>query len=353
GSLLIIEDFDESFFIERLKKIQGYQLNLLELGIYDKVINRFKTLIAQAKLLSETYDIYVTNPPYLGRKYQTMTTKEYLGKNYDDVKNDLFSSFISSSFRLTKEKGYIGFMTPQVWMFISSYEKLRKNIINNSNISSLIQLEYSGFEAAIVAICTFTFRNILNLSSNNLTVEYIKLTDFYGPKNQPIKVKEAVENKVNYRYTFNQNNYSKIPGSPIAYWVSESVIEVFELGTPTGSLLDASVGLFTTNNEKFLRIWWEVEYTDITFNAESVKDAISKEAQWVTYNKGGKKSDFYGNNDYIIDFSDGGKPISEYRKSKGQSYSLPGKDNYFKESITWSLITASGFSMRYREAGSI
>src|SRR5699024_10407452 len=124
-----IDDFDEEFLLERLEMIKNSDLNLLEIGIYDKIINRFKILLKQAKLLSRTYDIYVTNPPYLARKYQTPTTKKYLAKNYDDVKSDLFSSFIASSLRLTKENGHIGFMSPYVWMFISSHEKLRNKII--------------------------------------------------------------------------------------------------------------------------------------------------------------------------------------------------------------------------------
>src|SRR5699024_7379556 len=189
--------------------------------------------------------------------------------NYDNVKNDLFSSFILSSFKLTKEKGYIGFMTPQVWMFISSYEKLRSNIINNSNISSLIQLEYSGFEAAIVAICTFTFRNITDISKNNLTGEYIKHTDFYGPKSQPIKTKEAINNPVDYRYTFNQINYKKIPGIPMVYWAKNPILKTFEKGISLGDLIDVRQGLATTDNNRFLRLWWEVEYNNITFTAES------------------------------------------------------------------------------------
>jgi hypothetical protein len=225
GSLLIIEDFDEEFLRDRLKTIKNSELNLLEIGIFDKVIYRFETLIKQAGLLSETYDIYVTNPPYLARKYQTSATKKYLEEHYDDVKSDLFSSFIMSSFNLTKEDGHIGFMSPYVWMFISSHEKLRDKIISDSTFSSLIQLEYSGFEGATVPICTFTLRN----NNEDISGEYIRLSDFAGAKQQPIKAKEAIANpEVTYRYTFNQNNFKEIPGSPIAYWTSSIIINNFK-----------------------------------------------------------------------------------------------------------------------------
>src|SRR5699024_12338458 len=142
------------------------------------------------------------NQPYLGRKYQTSATQKYLSKNYDDVKSDLFSSFIMSSFDLTKEDGHIGFMSPYVWMFISSHEKLRNKIISDSTISSLIQLEYSDFEGDTVPICTFT----LQKKNKNIPGEYIRLSDFVGSRHQPIKAKEAIENlNVTYRYTFDQN----------------------------------------------------------------------------------------------------------------------------------------------------
>lgn len=230
GSLLIIENFEKTFLNERLKEIQGSQLDLLEIGIYDKVFNRFKILIKQAKLLSKTYDIYVTNPPYLGRKYQTVATRNYLDKNYDAVKSDLFSSFIVSSLNVTKKDGHIGFMSPYVWMFIASHEKLRNRVISDSTISSLIQLEYSGFEGATVPICTFTLRNM----NKDIPGEYIRLSDFVGAKQQPLKTKEAIINpEVTYRYTFNQNNFKEIPASPIAYWASDNLIKIFKEGDRT------------------------------------------------------------------------------------------------------------------------
>lgn len=350
GSLLIIEDFDEEFLRDKLKTIKNSELNLLEIGIFDKVIYRFETLIKQAGLLSETYDIYVTNPPYLARKYQTPATRKSLAKNYDDVKSDLFSSFIVSSLNLTRENGHIGFMSPYVWMFISSHEKLRNKIITDSTISSLIQLEYSGFEGATVPICTFTLRN----NSKEIPGEYIRLSDFVGAKQQPIKTKEAVANpEVTYRYTFNQYNFKEIPGSPIAYWASKPIIKSFQLGIPISELLDLPVGLFTTNNNKFLRLWWEPSLIEIDFNTESIKDSVNKKNKWVPYNKGGTRRQWYGNYDFIVNFIDGGKNISKYRDKKGQSYKLPGSDFYFKEAITWSDITSGKFSIRYRNKGSV
>src|SRR5699024_8696085 len=167
----------------------------------------FKNLIKQVKLMDCKYDVFITNPPYVGRRYIPSDLTMYLDENYPDVKADLFSAFVSSSFHNTKENGQIGFMTPYVWMFISSYEKLRNEIIENHTISSLVQLEYSDFDGATVPICTFTLKNY----NSKLNGEYIRVEDFSGSRNQPIKTLEAIKNpSVSYRYSFNQSNFNRI-----------------------------------------------------------------------------------------------------------------------------------------------
>lgn len=349
GSLLIIEDVDEEFLINRLETIKNSDLNLLEIGIYDKVINRFETLLTQAKLLSETYDVYVTNPPYLARKYQTPATRKYLAKNYDDVKSDLFSSFIVSSLNLTKENGHIGFMSPYVWMFLSSHEKLRNKIIVDSTISSLIQLEYSGFEGATVPICTFTLRN----NNKNISGEYIRLSDFVGAKQQPIKTKEAVANpEVTYRYTFNQNNFKEIPGSPIAYWTNRNILNTYSDDKYLSNIATPRLGMATANNDKFLRLWFEVSFENISMNSKSRQGSIDKSKRWFPYNKGGRFRKWYGNNDFLVDWENDGNRIRNFTDSKGKvrshNYNL---DYIFKPGITWSALSSGDFSARLFDYG--
>src|SRR5690625_1268782 len=148
-------------------------------------------------------------------------------------------------------------MTPYVWMFISSYEKLREKIINDRNISSLIQLEYSGFDGATVPICTFTLRNYHSGTDG----EYVRLSDFRGAANQPIKTLEAVQNPtVSYRYTFNQDNFNKIPGSPNAYWVSQELLVAFEEFNEVGFYGQTRKGMVTADNKRFIRHWSEVSF---------------------------------------------------------------------------------------------
>lgn len=349
GSLLIIEDFEEEFLRQRLQTINDSELNLLEIGIYDKVISRFESLIKQAKLLSKTYDIYVTNPPYLGRRYQTSATQKYLSKNYDDVKSDLFSSFIMSSFDLTKEDGHIGFMSPYVWMFISSHEKLRNKIISDSTISSLIQLEYSGFEGATVPICTFTLRN----NNENIAGEYIRLSDYVGAKIQPIKTIEAVKNpKVQYRYTFKQDDFREVPGSPIAYWVGENTIMAFSESPNLNDYAEPRQGLATANNERFLKLWHEVDIKKLGFNFSNSEKAKLSCMKWFPYNKGGTFRKWYGNNNHIINWENNGYEIKNYTFSNGKQRSvIRNSKYYFKKGLTWSSLTSGSISFRFTEEG--
>src|SRR5699024_3956075 len=179
----------------------------------------------------------------------------------------LFSSFIEYSFYATKENGQIGFMAPYVWMFISSYEKLRDKIINDRNISSLIQLEYSGFDGATVPICTFTLRNYHSGTDG----EYVRLSDFRGAANQPIKTLEAVQNPtVFYRYTFNQDNFSKIPCRPIAYWSSKRRREIYSSEIKLKKVSEPRTGIQTGKNDVFLKYWFEVSFFKIGINMKEV-----------------------------------------------------------------------------------
>lgn len=173
-------------------------------------------LVKQAQILAQKYDVVIANPPYMGSKYQTPVVKKHLKDNFKGYEKDLFSAFIIRNLQLAKEQGQLGFMTPFVWMFISSYENLRAKLIDEATITTLIQLEYSGFDGATVPICTFT------LSANHIkdyVGGYIKLSDFKGHQNQAPKTLEAIKNPdCGWFYNAKSDDFKKIPGSPIAYW---------------------------------------------------------------------------------------------------------------------------------------
>lgn len=332
GSLIKIEYHNEEFLKQRLIDIEEQPDDLFELDLKDRTLVLFKNLIKQVGLMDCKYDVFITNPPYVGNKYLTTEIALYLRENYADVKSDLFSSFIDYSMETTKENGQIGFMSPFVWMFLSSYEKLREKIINETTISSLIQLEYSGFDGATVPICTFTLRNF----NIDLEGEYVRLSDFTGVKNQPIKTLEAVQNPlVSYRYSFNQQNFNKIPGSPIAYWATKSIIKAFKNSIPLDRYGYSKKGLDTGNNNKYLRLWYEV-------SRESLN------SKWFPLSKGGAFRKWYGNQDYVINWKENGKELKNTANAN-----IRNEKFYFQKLISWSDLTSGDFGARFYQEGFI
>lgn len=327
GSLIKIESHDAVFLQERLQAIEQRSDDLFTLEMKDRVLSLFKELIKQVLIMDQQYDIFITNPPYAGNRYMTPEITTYINKNYPNVRSDLFSAFIEYSFSATKQNGQMGFMSPFVWMFISSYEKLRQNIINNRNISSLIQLEYSGFDGATVPICTFTLRNYYS----GITGEYLKLSDFKGSENQPIKTMEAVRNpSATYRYTFLQDKLLKIPGNPIAYWASNGIVRSFE-NKKFGDLFVSESLNLTGNNNKYLRKFWEVGHENIGIDLK-----------WLFYAKGGGFRKWSGNLIDVVNWSP--EAIQHYRTDKVARI-IP-EYLWYKKGITWGFITSGSPSFR-------
>ena len=321
GSLLKIKNYDYS----NLKKEITNNSTIFGIELREKVI----PLIKIAKILLNKYTIVVTNPPYMNNSVMSPNLKTYVESNYKDVKGDLFSSFIIKNEELCAENGLLGFMTPFVWMFISSYEKLRNNIIEKCNISSLIQMEYSSFEEATVPICSF----VLEKRKLEKSI-FINLTNYTGGmKVQENKYLEAIRDKKDIYYK-DISIFNKISSSPIIYWASNELIDIFEKYPIIGENYDAKVGIQTGNNDKFLRLWYEVE-----------KNKISK--KWFNHNKGGEFRKWYGNREYVINYENDGYELKNY-KINGRLASRPQNLEYnFRKSISWNLITSGTFSARY------
>lgn len=354
GSILRLEKVDKDLILEFVNDCppEG-QFVMGEVNI-EKTQEQLRNIVQVAVLLTQKYDVMVTNPPYLNKFAPKL--KKYIWDNYKDYKRDMFSVFIYHNIELCKPNGYSAYMSPFVWMFIKTYEDLRKHIIKTKHISSLIQMEYSAFEEATVPICTFVLQNMRSEEKGN----YIKLSDFRGGMEvQRVKTLEALQDsKCGYYYESNQDNFEKLPGSPVAYWASKNIIEAFEKGKQINSIIEPRQGLATTDNNKFIRLWYEVDHIKITFNVTSTDDSVKKKVKWVPYNKGGAKRQWYGNYDYVVDWSNNGEIIKEnvlkkYPYLKTPDFVVKNTDYYFKEAITWGLITTAGFSIRYRKPGSI
>ena len=309
-----------------------------------------RDILSVIEIVASKYTAVVTNPPYLN-KMSTVLDK-YVKKNYPDVKTDLFSIFIKMNSNMLVNGGYAGFMTPFVWMFIKSYEELRNFLITNKSISSLVQMEYSAFEEATVPVCCFTIKNARTERVGN----YFKLSDFRGGmKIQEEKVLEAIEDTtLEYFYQTNQENFMKIPGNPISFWVSENLIHDFVVGKRMDEIVQPKVGLQTGNNERFIRLWWEVNQDKVNYDAISIPDAVESGQKWFPYNKGGSFRRWYGNYDYVVNWENDGQEIRNFVDDKGKQRSVVRNPTfYFKEAITWSDITSGNFSLRYRVRGSI
>lgn len=353
GSILKLESIDKEILKREFNILkESFNNNEQETLIFNEdemiidineELELIESLIKQHIIMTDKFDITVTNPPYMGNSRMNGILKEYIDKNYSDVKSDLFAVFFIKCGEITKKKGYLAFMSPFVWMFIKSYEELRKIFIERKTISSLVQLEYSGFEDATVPICTFVLQN----SYTDKKGEYIKLSDFKGAKNQPIKTLEAVKNpNCNWRFQAKQKDFEKIPGSPIAYWVSDKVREIFEKNQKLGEVGEAKQGLATADNNRFLRLWNEVNYNKIGYNMSNSQEALESKKKWFPYNKGGEFRKWYGNQEYLVNWENDGYEIKNFKNAviRNPSY-------YFKESISWTDITSSGNSFRYYPKG--
>ncbi|SDC85400.1 MULTISPECIES: BREX-1 system adenine-specific DNA-methyltransferase PglX [unclassified Candidatus Frackibacter] len=344
GSLIDIEEFDKEFLENRLEKIKDRPAeDLFEAQSREKILYFLPYLIKQAEIMNDIYDVLVTNPPYIGSRYMNSKLKKFIRNNYPDCRRDLFAAFVKYSFKFVHKSGQLGFMSPFVWMFISSYEDFRTTIVEEKTISSLIQLEYSGFAEATVPICTFTLRN----SFLELPGEYVKLSDFSGVKNQSIKTLEAVKNpSVYYRYTSYSNKFTKISSTPIAYWASDKVRNIFEKGTSLSNISKPRQGLATGKNKRFLRLWSEVNINKIGFGLKNKVEAKKTNLTWFPYNKGGKFRKWYGNSEYIINWKNDGAALKKFEGSV-----LRNTDFYFKQGITWTDISSSKFGVRYTPVG--
>lgn len=345
GSIIQVSQVDFDALSERFTEIEE------DINIYKELaLSHLKPLVKVAEIMSNKYVVVATNPPYLN-KYDAKL-KAYINEKYKDYSGDLFSVFIYRSFDFCKKCGYSGFMTPYVWMFIKTYEKLRDYILKNKTITTLIQFEYSAFEEATVPICSFVLKNESSCSNGY----YFKLSDYIGGMEvQRDKVLEAQNNKeCKYYYESNQENFTMIEGSPIAYWVSDEMFRIFKETKSLKEYADAKVGLQTGENNIFLRLWHEVNIENVYFNAKTETEARKSGKKWFPYNKGGAYRKWYGNNDYIVNWENDGFEIKHFVNDKGKLKSRPQNTQYyFKEAITWSYITSSAFSARIKRQGYI
>ena len=357
GSILKLETIDKetlekefNLLKESLDNEQGtliFNEDELDINI-EEDLELIESLIVQHIALTNKYEAVVTNPPYMGGKGFSSKLKAYVEKNYKDTKSDLFAVFIERCNEFTKKNCYTSMITMQSWMFLSSFETLRKNIIEKTEIKSLNHLGTRAFsEIGGEVVSTVAWVSQKKNPKNDGT--YLRLVDY---NNADLKEEEFF-NKTNY-FQAKQKDFEKIPGSPIAYWVSNHTREIFEKNQKLGEVGEAKQGLATADNNRFLRLWNEVSYNKIGYNMSNSKEALESKKKWFPCNKGGEFRKWYGNQEYLVNWENDGYEIKNFYDEKGKLRSRPqNTEYYFKESISWGLITSGGSSFRYFPKGFI
>jgi len=295
-------------------------------------------IVSQAVVLAQEYDVVVANPPYMGNSGMNSVLKENVQSLFPNSKSDLFSIYIEKCLEFATENGSVGLVTPYVWMFLSSYEKLREKLVSSHTISSLVQLEYNAFAPACIPVCTYVLAKTHIPSHKG---NYIRLSDFKGHEIQAPKTLEAIKNKdCGWYYESNQENYKLVKGAPIAYWVSEKLISLFANFSPLTKYGKFVRGMASGDNNKFIRFWHEVSLDD-----------ISAGKTWAPYNKGGNYRRWFGNNSFVIKWESDGHEIKNFKDEKGKLRSRPqNTDLFFKPSLSYGSLTSSTPSIRFYDS---
>jgi type II restriction/modification system DNA methylase subunit YeeA len=313
---------------------------------------RVAAVLRMAEALSPKYHVVVANPPYMGGKGMNSRVADFLKDHYADVKSDLFAAFMVRNTQMTLKNGQLGFMTPFVWMFISSFEKLRLFLLENMTISNLVQLEYSGFDGATVPVCGFT---MVNASHPDFKGAYVRLSNFRGAAKQGPKTLEAIRNpQCGWFYRASAEELGKIPGSPIAYWASGPSARAFSQGENLASQFKPIQGLITGDMERFARVWHEINSNRFGRECPDRASAVETSCKWFPYNKGGPFRKWFGNNDFLVNWENDGAALKNFKDEKGKLLSRPQNEaTYFKAGLTWTAISSRYFAVRYSPPGFI
>ncbi|WP_067929228.1 BREX-1 system adenine-specific DNA-methyltransferase PglX [Alicyclobacillus shizuokensis] len=352
GSILKVQPLDLDFLEQRLDYFANnseYQGDLLDRISTSEALEKIPGLIMQARLMSRKYDVVCTNPPYMGSNGMNPALSDYLKQNYPDTKSDMSTVFMERGFDLCKPTGMMSMINIPVWMFLSSYEKLRKNIVETKTIINMLHLGRGVFGSDFGT----TAFVILNKNIEHYTAVYRKLYQKHGAVDSVERKEERFFEGVGY-YSTKQDDFSKIPGSPISYWTNSNVRSIFNEQLSLNQVGVAKQGLATGSNEKFLRLWFEVDFNKIGFNCASADKARESKLKWFPCNKGGEFRKWYGNNNHIINWENDGFEIKNFKDESGKLRSRPqNQEYYFREGLTWSTLTSAALSVRYTPTGFI
>lgn len=311
-------------------------------------LEQLRPLIQQTKLLAQTYACVVANPPYMGSAFFNDSLGKFITQNYTRSKSDLCVAFMERGLTLTEPNGLMAMINLQSWMFLSSYKDFRIWLLDNATIHSFVH-NGRGVWGSDFASCDFVIKNTKFI---NYIANYKKLFD----RNGEVNSNEAMSARAKLPTSIlaPQGKFAKLPGSPIAYWVSDKVADIFATYPPLSEFADARQGLATADNNRFLRLWHEVDYHNIGLDMANREQAQQSGLKWFPYNKGGEFRKWYGNQDCVVNWQNDGAEIKNFVDDKGKQRSRPqNTEFYFREGVTWTLLSSSYFGVRYSPTGSI
>ena len=337
GSLLSIEDIPVQLLRDRVKELQDQKVDLIELIDVEVIMEKISDIILQVDILGKKYDVVCTNPPYMGNKGMDIKLANLMKKNFPNTKSDLSTAFMERSLSLTKSTGMISMINIPVWMFLTSYEKLRWSMISNNTILSMLHLGRgvfgSDFGTTAFVVAKARIEGYKGI--------YRKLFEKPGAVDSLEQKQKWFFEDFGY-YKTDQEEFKKIPGNPIAYWVSKTLMNVFKNGEPLSNHGKPVEGIKTGNNDRFLRLWHEINFNE--FGMNFLKE--DKGRKWYPISKGGSYRKWYGNNEYVINWLNDGEELDKYPGS-----SISNRELFNYPALTWTYISAGKFSMRYLGEG--
>ena len=344
GSLIKVKPMNLERINNTIKVLeQKVVYNVFNIDLLNNGVPIIKKLAMQAKVLSDKYDIMITNPPYIGISSMESHVKDYALAFYPNSKTDMFAMFMETEF--LKPNGFLAMINMHSWMFLSSYENFRKEILRTREIITMAHLGAHAFESIggeVVQTTSFISRNC-NIGGNGV---YFRLVDSNDKENDFLKaLKSSGGGEL---YVVKADIFSSLPNSLIIYWLSNAIINVFEKGITLSSIAAPKQGLATGKNELFVRMWHEISFDKLHLNATDSIQAMYTGKKWFPYNKGGAFRKWYGNNDYVINWETNGRVVSNFSGSV-----IRNSNFYFFESVSWSKIASGPIAFRYKPQGHI
>lgn len=348
GSILHVEDYEWELlrrFVENVD-VEG-QMTFDTVGL-EQTKEKLWMLIDIGEVMARKYEVVVTNPPYMGISNGNRKVNEFVKRNYPDSKSDLFAVFIERCGEMVKKDGYQAMITQHAWMFLSSYEKLRAKLqmVDTVNMAHLGARAFEEIGGEVVQTTSFVMRKN---HMNNYKGTYCRLIE---PKTQSGKEEMYLAREKCYLAV--QNKFTKIPGSPVAYWVSNKILQNYKFGKLMGEIAEPCAGLATGDNTVFQRIWYEVSYDNIGFGVKDCSETLNRKEKWYPCNSGGEYRKWSTDDIMIVNWEEDGKEIRKFRNSSGKIASrCQNTQYYFKRGLTWNKLSTSRFAVKYKKEGYI